>query len=81
MRYYFDIRTANMTMPDTEGAELSGIEEALDEALISAREVIAYAASRGQSVTSWRFVIRDEKGSGVIFPFRTALHPTTCQSA
>ena len=73
MRYYFDICTANMTTRDDEGTEFAGVNEAIDEAVRCARDLMAYGQIRGQSAIDWRFVIRDEIGSGVIFPFRNAL--------
>ena len=73
MRYFFDICTENMTAIDDEGTELSGVAAALEEATLSARELIADGVLRGESAFNWRFVIRDERGSELNFPFRCAL--------
>ena len=73
MRYFFDICATNITTIDDEGTELFGVDAVLEEAAFCARELISYGLLRGESAVSWRFVIRDESGSELIYPFRSAL--------
>ena len=39
MRYFFHIRTEAGLIPDEEGTELTGLEQAREEALTSAKEL------------------------------------------
>ena len=39
MRYFFHIRTESGLIPDEEGTELTGLEQAREEALTSARDL------------------------------------------
>jgi hypothetical protein len=62
MRFYFHIRDKSGLIPDEEGSELSGISEAIEEALLSARDFAADDLRRGTPITRRDIEIVDEDG-------------------
>ena len=60
-RFYFNVRMDNNVEPDPEGVDLPSLEAARDEALHSAREILANAI-KASSHPIDGFVITDESG-------------------
>ena len=73
-RYYFHIREGGEFEEDLEGIELPNIAAVQDEALKSAREIVAHLIIRGERIDEKRFEVEDEKGDIVlVMPFRLAI--------
>lgn len=56
MRYFFHVKTSAQTAEDIEGQELPGLEEARQEAIYAARELIAMKLMAGEAV-DWNGLI------------------------
>jgi hypothetical protein len=61
-RFYFHLRNTGQLVTDDEGLELPNKWEALREAQLSARELLADAIKAGQDTVPEAFVIADEHG-------------------
>ena len=64
-RYLFNIVGDYQTIVDSQGVGLAAIDEARQEAVTSARELISERVLRGQAPNGRRFVITDEAGTVV----------------
>jgi uncharacterized protein DUF6894 len=62
-RYFFNIVDPDGTIPDTEGSELPDIDAVREEALASAREMIAETIKNGGKVDGRSFRIEDITGA------------------
>ena len=62
-RYYFHIEHEGRTILDREGIELADLDEAREEAVAAARQLISDHVLRGRAVDGRRFVITDEGGT------------------
>ena len=72
-RYYFHIKHKNETVVDHEGSEHSCVEELKDEAIESARQIMAARILAGRLPRSSLFRIVDETDSVVlVVPFTDA---------
>ncbi len=60
MRYFFHIRTDDGLIPDTEGTELAGLEQARQEALTSARELATEFPPGSEGVPLKSIEVMDE---------------------
>jgi hypothetical protein len=61
-RFYFHLKAGGELVPDDEGSELSGLNEAKREALQGARELLAEAIKTGSPKVPEALVIADEAG-------------------
>jgi hypothetical protein len=64
-RYFIDLHDAGGVISDEEGAEYSHLEEALDEAKASARDVVRHYLDNRLSLHDTCVEIRDEAGRTV----------------
>ncbi len=77
-RFYFHMRMGDHIELDTDGTELPSFAAAQDEALQSAREILADAI-KGSSDPIDGFVIADENGQELAsIPLRDALPKDIC---
>jgi hypothetical protein len=60
-RFYFHMRMGDHVEADTDGTELANLAEAKQEALQSAREILANAIMASQNTIN-EFLIADESG-------------------
>ena len=60
MRYFFHIRTAGGLIPDEEGIELTGLEQAREEALTSAKELATEFPPGSEGVSLKSIEVVDE---------------------
>ncbi len=69
MRYFFHIRSDEEYDADVEGIELPSLEAAINEATLSAREIVAERVLRDQRIAHIRFEIADgqEQILGVVY--------------
>ena len=61
-RYFIDLRDAAGTVRDEEGAEYADLEEALDEAKASARDMVQQYMDHRLSLTATCVEVRDAQG-------------------
>ena len=74
MRYYFNIRNDSGLARDPEGADFDTLEAASDEAVQSAREILAERLVRGEIIDGDIFEITTEAGEVVnIIKFKDTL--------
>src|SRR3954449_6400944 len=59
-RFYFHIRDGDQLIPDEEGQDLPDTSEALREATLAARQLLAEAIKSGRERVPDAFVIADE---------------------
>ena len=73
-RFYLHIRDG-VRIDDDDGMEFSTVEEARQEALRAAREMVADAVKRGEEIpANDRIIIADAYGNSVMaVPFRDAV--------
>ncbi len=74
-RYYFHIRSTDYRYDDPEGSELMNDEAAINEALVSARELSADRIRQGLSTNETAFEVQDSEGAvvgTVLFPRASA---------
>lgn len=62
MRYYLNIRNGDMLIADLEGADYPSLDEARQEAVRSARELLSEMVRRGEVVNGRSIEICDEEG-------------------
>lgn len=73
-RLLLHTRNGDNLVWDEEGSQYASLEEARDEAVIAAREVLAERMRLGKPMGDGRFEITDETGALVLMlPFRAAL--------
>lgn len=73
-RFYFHVRHDDELDEDPEGAELESLEQAEDEAVKAAREILAEKVAKGDEVDGHRFEITSEAGEVLkVVPFRSVL--------
>jgi len=65
VRFYFHVRHGDQLIPDEEGQELPDTSEALREATVAARELLAEAMKSGKEWVPDAFVIADEAGCAI----------------
>jgi hypothetical protein len=61
-RFFFNVITASATIPDAEGTELPGLEEAREEALKDARTLMSHAILEGRDISGRHIEVRNEIG-------------------
>ncbi|HEX2147827.1 MAG TPA: hypothetical protein VHG11_09280 [Pseudorhizobium sp.] len=72
--FYFHIRRGDELRRDLEGTDLPSVEEAHEEAVVAAREMLAQRLLRGEPIDDDQFEITDEAGAVVdTLPFRSVL--------
>ncbi|MBY3027093.1 DUF6894 family protein [Rhizobium leguminosarum] len=73
-KYFFHIRKNEVLEEDLEGIDLASPEQASEEAVAAAREIVAERIRRGESADGDTFEIMTEEGSLVAtVPFRSAI--------
>jgi len=72
-RYYLHKRQGSSYIPDEEGAEFDSLDDAYEEAVLAARELISYMAMTGIIDLTPLFEIVGEDGSRRLAPFWTRL--------
>lgn len=73
-RYYFHVRKDGVLEEDPEGAVFSTVDDAYDEAIKAAREILAEKVAVGDLIDGNRFEITSEEGDILReVPFRLAL--------
>ncbi len=71
MRYYFHVRRHSELQKDPEGAEFETLEDACNEALCAAREILAERMIRGEVIDGEVFELTNEAGEIIrTIPFR-----------
>ncbi|WP_182422089.1 hypothetical protein [Aureimonas sp. ME7] len=74
MRYYFNIREGSVLIEDHDGAELPTLEDAYEEAIQAAREMLATRVLAGQPLGHRSFEIQDQNGNRLVtVPFSNAM--------
>ena len=72
--FYFHIREDGFLREDPEGAEFATLEQATEEAVRSAQEILAEKVSQGKVVDGQVFEITDEEGAvRATIPFKSFL--------
>lgn len=80
-RFFLHQRTRHTVITDPEGSDLPDLSAALDEAMASARQLIAEAVLRGIDTEGTAFDIADPGGKWLAsLAFRDALPPSLCAS-
>jgi hypothetical protein len=64
-RFYFHLRDGDRLIRDQEGQDLPNTSEALREALLAARELLAEAIRSGRERVPEAIVITDESGCAI----------------
>ena len=64
-RFYFHLREGDTVIPDDEGQDLPDLSEALREAQLAARDLLAEAIRSGKERVPDAFVIADEAGRAI----------------
>jgi hypothetical protein len=73
-RFHFHVwYKQELIVADQEGVELDSIDDARQEAVLSARELLAEALRGGVLLIDYRFEIHDEVGVVLTFPFRKSI--------
>jgi hypothetical protein len=73
-RFFFHIRTESALIVDDEGEDQKDLVSVREQALESARELMAGCVLRGKEPDGDKFEITDEAGEVVlVLPFRDAL--------
>ena len=73
-RFFFHVRDGDDYLEDLVGMELPGLLAARDEALTSAREIIAARILSGEVLNGQVFEVCDEMGQTVaIVPFKAVI--------
>ena len=65
-RYFFHHQKSDQLLEDEEGEEFPSLERVREEAVLSAREIIAEAAKQGRDATKDSFSIADDLGQTVL---------------
>lgn len=74
MRFYLNMRLRGTLIDDPDGEEFASLAEAREEAVQSAREIMAEALKSGRPLGGWTFEISDEAGNVMLtLPFEEAL--------
>jgi len=72
-QYYLHHRRSTALIRDLEGAEFNSIDEARQEAITAARELLSEMALTGVLDLTARFEIVGEDGSSTVVPFLEAV--------
>jgi hypothetical protein len=64
-RFYFHLREGDELIPDEDGQDLPDVSEALREALLTARELLAEAIKSGKEQVPDALVVVDETGRAI----------------
>ena len=73
-RYFFNVVDGDRTIVDSLGLELDDLDEARQEAVASARELMSENLLRGVPPNGRRFVVTDETGAVLAeIPFKDTL--------
>jgi hypothetical protein len=73
-RYFFHRRSASNYVEDLEGEELANIDDARDEAVMAAREIMSEEVLNGIAPDGSQFEIADDSGIVLaIIKFQSAL--------
>ncbi len=67
--FYFGLWDGHRIKPDEHGVKLSGMGEAFEMAVRTAREMLANGRSKGEDRSDWAFHVHDEHGRR-LFTFR-----------
>ncbi len=67
--FYFGLWDGHRILPDEQGVELRGAEDAFEMAVRAARELLAKAQFKGEDRSGWAFRVHDEQGRR-LFTFR-----------
>ena len=69
--FYFGLWDGHRILPDEQGVELRGAEDAFEMAVRVARVLLAKAQFKGEDRSGWAFRVHDEQGRR-LFTFRFA---------
>jgi hypothetical protein len=72
-RFYFHLRQGDELIPDEEGQDLPDLSDAVHEALVAARELLANAIKSGKDRVPDALVIADEAGPIQTIPLAIVL--------
>ena len=73
-RFYFHVRDGDALRKDTIGVDLPSVDAAREEALASARDILADEIRHGEALDRRRFEVWDEAGvPHFILPFKGAI--------
>ena len=73
-RFYFHIRSGEHLIEDQDGSDLPDADAARQEALVSARQILADVIKSGNKQSPEAFVIADSEGRELqIVPFASVL--------
>jgi hypothetical protein len=72
-KYYLHQRRSTAFIRDLEGAEFDSVDEAREEVIAAARELLSEMALTGVLDLAARFEIVGEDGSWVVVPFMEAV--------
>ncbi len=67
--FYFGLWNGHRILPDEQGVELRGAEDAFEMAVRAARELLAKAQFKGEDRSGWALRVHDEQGRR-LFTFR-----------
>jgi hypothetical protein len=72
--YHLHLRRTGVRLPDEEGADFPSLEAAREEAILSARDLLATHIRNGRLQIDWSIEIADENDVVVMtVPFREAV--------
>lgn len=75
-RYFFHVRKGDVLVEDPEGTEVSETEALDEEAIESARDLLADGDLQGLDRREWVYEVADESGTTVLtLPFSKAVEP------
>jgi hypothetical protein len=74
-RFFFNILNNRRLQVDQEGVDFATIDEAVEEARMSAREILSEKVLSGDEIDGQRFEITTDDGTIVeVVPFRSVLN-------
>ena len=62
MRYFFHVRDGETVISDPEGSECASLEDAVAEAKVNARELMAERLKAGEVINGQVFELTDDRG-------------------
>ena len=73
--FFFHLATPDGLVPDDRGTELPNVDAARNEAIASARAIIADSLREGGNVDGYAFTVRDHRGEQVlVYDFKNLLN-------
>jgi hypothetical protein len=75
-RFYFHLKDGDRVIKDSEGSNLADTEQARNEGLIAARELVAAAIRAGKQPSVEALIVADGKGAEIMVVRLAEVIPT-----